>query len=195
MKIKNRVLSKGTLKISQLEEFQGSLKKLGDKEKDKLKRNLLKNGIITPFFVWTNDGVNYVLDGHARLQCLSELAEEGKIEAQQEVDCVFLKMKDEKEAKQCLLYITSQYNRITERGLEFYMEDFNLTFDELEDINFDAFNVDKSLGINKDGDSGSKYDDIENLEPSLTLRVFLDTEDEQEKLFTELAERGYNVKL
>ena len=38
-------------------------------------------------------------------------------------------------------------------------------------------------------------EDKKILEESQTLIVFLDTDDEQEKLFNELAERGYNVKL
>jgi len=54
------------LHLSELTPLQGGLKELSDGNSEKLKRSMLKHGITFPFFIWQNEGENYILDGTQR---------------------------------------------------------------------------------------------------------------------------------
>ena len=50
--------------VASIEPFQGDLKELSEREYNKLKKSILENNLIVPFFVWLE--TNKLLDGHQR---------------------------------------------------------------------------------------------------------------------------------
>ena len=64
-----------TKPLKDFENFQGNLKSLPSDKLEKLKTNILKNGFISPIFLWK--GNNYILDGHQRITALKSLIYEG----------------------------------------------------------------------------------------------------------------------
>ena len=54
--------------LSSIKEFQEELKDLTELNYNKLKKSLLEQGLLLPFFVWVSpdDGVAYLMDGHQR---------------------------------------------------------------------------------------------------------------------------------
>lgn len=105
------------LPIDSILEFQGDLKRLTKKNKEKLKKSILKNGFTAPIFIWQKEGDNFILDGHQRLATLLSMRQDGYDIPLLPV--AYIEAKDEHQAKDKLLVITSQYG------------DFNI--DELED--------------------------------------------------------------
>ena len=65
--------TRDSLPFSQIEEFQGNLKKRSKKEISKIITSILKYGFSFPFFVWKDGGRNRFLDGHGRLLALGEM--------------------------------------------------------------------------------------------------------------------------
>lgn len=63
--------------INELIDLQGDLKHLPQEKARKLKASIIKHGFIAPFFVWDNDGVLRLIDGHQRLKVLKAMREEG----------------------------------------------------------------------------------------------------------------------
>lgn len=119
------------LPIDRILEFQGELKKLSKKNKDKLKASILKHGFIAPMFVWDNSGDYSLLDGHQRLSTLISMRQEGYDIPLLPV--VYVEADNEEDAKEKLLQITSKYGEFTTKGfsdftdgLDFDIEDFNI---------------------------------------------------------------------
>lgn len=105
-----------TLKLNQLTQFQGNLKKRTDKDIQALSDSILNEGLLMPFAVWKSEDKNYLLDGHGRFQALVKLSLNDPSILEQELPCLFITAKTEEEAKKALLQITSQYGRITKQG-------------------------------------------------------------------------------
>lgn len=138
--------TKDTLPLSALSEFQGNLKHREEADVDKIIRSIQKHGFKVPFFVWSHDGQNSVLDGHGRLMALKQLAEQG--EEIPPLPVVYISCKNEAEAKEVLLKINSQYGKMSvESALEFLGDvkvdlgdlalpdgilDFNIEVDDIE---------------------------------------------------------------
>lgn len=101
------------LPVDSLVEFQGNLKTISRENLDKLKRSILRHGFSAPIFVWRGSD-NHILDGHQRLRALLEFRQEGYNLPLLPV--VFIDAEDEKEAKEKLLYITSQYGDFDKNG-------------------------------------------------------------------------------
>ena len=120
-----------TVPITSLQPLQGDLKDLSKREYEKLKKRLLERGIIVPFFVWANDGIIHLLDGHQRQRVF--LTEGWHMS----VPVLQIHADSLDQAKQDLLAISSQYGRITQEG----WDEFTAELDEnwiLETVNFDA---------------------------------------------------------
>jgi ParB-like chromosome segregation protein Spo0J len=62
-----------TLKIGQVQPFQGDLKKRTEKDTEDLACSILRDGLLMPFVVWRHDSINSLLDGHGRLNALNDL--------------------------------------------------------------------------------------------------------------------------
>lgn len=117
--------------IDALVPFQGELKELSEREYSKLKKSILTEGIFTPFFVWQDNGIGRIIDGHQRERVMSR---EGW---QMDVPVIYIDAANEQEAKRKLLLVSSQYGRVTQEGWDAFT--FDLDGDWLkESVHFDA---------------------------------------------------------
>lgn len=133
------------LPLKDIKEFQGSLKKRSKRDIEKLKASIERYGFSFPFFVWVDDGVNWCLDGHGRIQTLTEMGALG-----QSFPVVYVEADSEEEAKKKLLQMNSQYGQITLSGITDFLDGIEMNFD---DIALPAGNLDLRSLI--------KYDDEE----------------------------------
>jgi hypothetical protein len=134
------VFKKGTdlLDYRKIESFQGELKELSEDNYIKLLNSFEKHGFFVPIFVWKNDGHNYCLDGHGRLRVLNKEAIEFD-NTSHEVPVVYLEADNEQEAKEKLLKITSQYQKINYDGLYKFIAEAELPEAEIyQAVAFDA---------------------------------------------------------
>lgn len=100
-----------SLPLDAIEDFQDSLKKRTKTDIDKIIHSIEKYGFSFPFFVWNGTGHNYCLDGHGRIQALSEIRRRGGVLPLFPV--CYVEAKDEEEAKNKLLRLNSQYGQMT----------------------------------------------------------------------------------
>ena len=143
------------LPIDRILEFQGKLKKLSKKNKEKLKASILKHGFIAPLFVWDNAGDYSLLDGHQRLATLISMRQEGYDIPLLPV--VYVEASNEADAKAKLLQITSQYGEFSLDGIMDFTDGLDFDFEEIRltdgDFNIGCYDVE---GIDapelKDGD-------------------------------------------
>lgn len=103
--------------IDRLTEFQGNLKRLSEKNREKLIGSICNRGFIAPVFVWDDHGEWKLLDGHQRIKTLLWMREKGWDIPMLPVDVI--EADDEQDAKKKLLAITSQYG---EFDIDGYME-------------------------------------------------------------------------
>ena len=119
------------LDLDQLEPMQGDLKELPQSNFNKLKQSILRHGITFPFFVWQNNGKNFILDGTQRDRVLARMADEGfHIPA---LPCALIEAKNRKEAAEKILLISSQYGKMTNNWLEQFLAENDLDLMELND--------------------------------------------------------------
>jgi len=122
-KIKVTCTGADVLPVDALENFQGSLKKITKANLQKLKRRIIRDGINVPLFVWRDHDMCRILDGHQRLKALLSLREEGY--ELPLVPVAYIEAENEKDARQKLLGITSQYG-------EFEIEELSEWLAELD---------------------------------------------------------------
>lgn len=130
--------------ITDIAEFQGNLKELSKDSFERLKASLLKYGYTFPCFVWKHSGTGgwVTIDAHQRNRVCRMLIEDGyEIGKGNEVPCVEIMAKDEKEAKEKILLAASQYARITSEGLFEFLHDAGLELDMVEPV-LDLPNID-----------------------------------------------------
>lgn len=121
--------TKDTLPLSELEEFQGTLKERSDADYEKIVKSIRKHGFKFPFFVWHHNGTNHVLDGHGRIGALKRLRAQG--EEIPELPVVYVDCKDEAEAKEALLKLNSQYGHMTAESVRDFLGDLEIDLDDL----------------------------------------------------------------
>jgi len=115
--------------VDSLQPLQGDLKELTAREYNKLKKSIIENGVIVPFFVWLEAGK--LIDGHQRQRVF---VREGWLV---DVPVVYISANDEQDAKQKLLVISSQYGKVTREG----WDEFTFDLDDdwlMETTQFDA---------------------------------------------------------
>lgn len=117
------------LEYTKLTEFQGGLKIRDDTDVEKAVRSIKKHGWEFPLFVWRKGKINYVLDGHCRLLACQHLVAEG--EKLPPLPVVYVKCKDENEAKEILLKLNSQYGRMTAESVKEFLGDLKIDFEDL----------------------------------------------------------------
>lgn len=115
--------------IDKLEPFQGDLKDLSAREYEKLKKSIVENGIIVPFFVWKETGK--LLDGHQRHHVF--INEDWYTD----VPVIYISAENEQDAKKKLLVITSQYGKVTQEGWDSFVFDLDENW-LLDTVNIDA---------------------------------------------------------
>ncbi len=118
-----------SLPLDAIEEFQGNLKKRSKKDIDLIITSIEKYGFSFPFFIWNGTGHNYCLDGHGRIQALSELRRRG--EDLPMFPVVYVEAKDEAEAKNKLLRLNSQYGQMTIESVLEFTDGIDMQFEEL----------------------------------------------------------------
>ena len=92
-----------------------TLKHLNDVEAEKLRESMVDTGFISPFFVWENSGVIYILDGVHRQRELSRLGDEGHA-IPDRLPAIFIDCKDRTEACQMVLQYSSDYAKVSQNG-------------------------------------------------------------------------------
>jgi hypothetical protein len=130
-KVEVRCQGAVTMLITDLEAFQGDLKKLTKDNYQKLKKLILKLGYSEPISVWKSDGKNYILNGHQRLRTLLQMQAEGYIVPPVPVNLV--EAASRKEAKEKVLAMTSQFGDLDEDGLYEFATDAGLNGVDLLD--------------------------------------------------------------
>ena len=129
MAIKINCKTEDTLELSQMREFQGNLKIRDDADIDKIVRSIKKHGFSFPFFIAKMGKINYCLDGHGRLSALKRLVAEG--ERLPPLPVVYVKCKDENEAKELLLKLNSQYGHMTADSVREFLGDLEIDLEDL----------------------------------------------------------------
>ena len=118
-----------SLPLSALTEFQGNLKLRDDADFEKIEKSIKKHGFSFPFFVWKKGKINYCLDGHGRIGALQRMVARG--EKLPELPVVYVKCKDEAEAKELLLKLNSQYGHMTAESVREFLGDLQIDLSDL----------------------------------------------------------------
>lgn len=119
-----RCQARDVLPLDALTGLQGGLKKLSKENREKLVGSICEKGFIAPFFIWKHDGENKLLDGHQRTATLNFMRQKGW--SVPPLPVAYVEADDEKDAREKLLLITSQYGEFTLEGFEEFAEGFNL---------------------------------------------------------------------
>ena len=117
------------LPLDKIKEFQGALKKRTKAQKEKLLESLKTYGFSFPFFIWKNEGINWCLDGHGRLEVLKSLLNKDQLPT---FPVVYVQAEDEAEAKKKLLQLNSQYGEIDTEGLQELIDGIDIDMSEFE---------------------------------------------------------------
>ena len=112
-----------------LTDFQGELKKRDNTDYEKIEKSIKKHGFSFPFFVWVNNGINYVLDGHGRLGALQRMVARG--EQVPALPVVYVECKNEAEAKEILLKLNSHYGTMTADSVHEFLGDIKIDFNDI----------------------------------------------------------------
>lgn len=118
--------------------FQGDLKTLPDENYKKLKKLILKLGFSEPVSIWDDGNQKKLLNGHQRILALRKMRDEGyKVPY---IPFSIVEAKDEKEAKQKVLSLASEFGKMSEQGLvNFIGNDFQLK--EVSEFNLHSIEV------------------------------------------------------
>lgn len=177
-----------TLPIDRLMEFQGNLKRLTQKNREKLMASILEKGFIAPIFVWDDAGEYRLLDGHQRLKTLLWMREKGWDIPMLPVDII--EADDEQDAKKKLLAITSQYGEFTTDGYAEFINDI-----EIEDC---VRLVDGEWNsIEDESDVLNEDMEREAINYNEKMEVIIECEDElqQQEIYSEMQERGIKCRV
>jgi DNA modification methylase len=112
------------LPVDTIMDFQGDLKKLSEKNLKRLAKSIFVHGFISPFFIFDNGGDNSLLDGHGRLKTVNAIREAG-IPIPGQFPVVEIKATSEKQAREYLLAITSQFGEFQKSVLDDWVADLD----------------------------------------------------------------------
>jgi len=121
-----------SLDLDKILPIQGDLKSLSDSDFKKLRASILKYGISFPSYIWKNNGSASCIDGHQRNRVLSEMRKEGY--RVPPVPVVYVEAKDEKEAKEKVLLLSSQYGKYTMDSVYEFLSASQIDFSSMKDI-------------------------------------------------------------
>jgi hypothetical protein len=141
------ILSKAP--ISEINDLQGNLKDLSEKEYNALKTRIETKGFKYPFYVWIDKkGVKWTLDGHQRKRVIETVWGKDTL-----VPYIEVFAENKKEAKKEILAISSDYGKVTKDGWDEFAADFHemdlkeigeqTTFKEWFDADFEMPNFDE----------------------------------------------------
>lgn len=108
-----------------LKPLQGELKSLSPESEAKLWNSILNRGFFAPMFVWVKGKSTVILDGHQRQIVLTKMKENGYTIPK--IPCVMIHAKSEKEAKEKLLLISSNFGKVQKDGLYTFLQGIDET--------------------------------------------------------------------
>jgi len=142
--------------------FQGDLKTITNDNLVKLKKSIIKYGFTVPAFVWKSGETNFILDAHQRVKALGSLFSEGY--EIPDIPVVYIQAKDEKEAKEKLLHITSQYGEFTQDGFADFVLDAGLDIAGLDiRLTNDEFKISEPLSEEETDGDDDVNEDVESI--------------------------------
>lgn len=157
--LKHKIIKTEMVDWKELVPFQPeSLKKSSPDLLKKLSRNMINNGFTTPFFVWQKGKIKYILDGCHRQKVLEEMSA-NSTKIPDKLPAIFLRVKDEQEAKKYLLGFNSYYAEINKKGLFEFIEDF-----DIEEIKLEFEPIKLGFNYNIIDEYKEKEIDIEDLD-------------------------------
>lgn len=112
-----------SLELDELIQFQGDLKRLSSENLNKLKNSIIKRSFCSPIFIWENDGIYNIVDGTQRRTALMSLRNDGYHIPPLPV--VFIQAENEKEARDKLLAVSSQYGNFDQEELESWLAELD----------------------------------------------------------------------
>jgi hypothetical protein len=186
MEIKVTCRGADLLPLDAIEEFQGGLKKRTKREIDLITKSIKKYGFSFPFFIWVNNGHNYCLDGHGRIQALEEMRNQG-IELPL-FPVVYIDAKDEEEAKQKLLRLNSQYGAISYDSLMEFTSDIVVDFGDIiipsGELNITDFDSKFTPELNPEiGNTEYSQKDVDSAREKLETKYSKDNEPKKVTLY------------
>jgi hypothetical protein len=128
--VKIAVKGATTIKLEDLEPFQGDLRTLERSEYEALRENILKHGFSFTMHVWQHRKKNYIIDGHQRLFTLKKLAEDEGYKVPP-VPVSLVQASSFKEAKLKVLAGVANYGKMTEKSLGEYLKINDIPIDEI----------------------------------------------------------------
>ena len=168
------------LDYRKIEPLQGELKDLSDENFNKLYESFKKHGFFIPVFIWKHEDKNYCLDGHGRLRVLNKK----KVKftnTDYKIPIVEIEADNITDAKEKLLKITSQYQRITYEGLDAYIAEAQLPEAEVfEAVAFDALTL---LGQDQ-----NEKEEIKEKQPELSIKITFRNLEDLENCLVEVQE-------
>ena len=174
----------GMLSFDMILGFQGKLKKRSKENLMKLCERIFSIGFIAPFFLWDDNGMYRCLDGHGRIEALTAIKKAG-VSLPPEFPVDYIQAANEKEAREILLSITSQYG-------EFDTDELQTWIDEIDD------DIAETLRL-VDGEILLEVEETESSEVEYTekfqLIIELQEEIELQQLFEEMTGRGIRCKI
>lgn len=144
---------------------------------EQIKKSIEEFGMNDPIAIWKN---NEIIEGHGRLLALKELG-------YGTVPVIRLdSLTDEQRKAYALVHNKLTMN--TDFELELLNDELNEIFDiDMSSFGFESFDFDEEQG--NDNDISDKY--IEEYQ----VIIVCDNEQEQEKIYDEMKERGYQCKV
>jgi len=188
MQIRNKILGKHPINWRSLQFIQQpDFKQHTDENREKLKQSIKDNGFILPFNVWNDNGTNWCLDGYHRYQDLIDLEKEG-VEIPDLLDALFIDCKDKEEAAKYVLLFSSQYATITQKGLDEFMQMYQLPITVLAQQT--------SLSILPENiPPVYKEPNIQEIQPQWYLNIRCESEQHCQQLYEEFTGKGFDVKI
>lgn len=177
-------------KLEDLIPLQGDLKTLDAERYRKLKKSLLKHGFSFPFFAWKNAEKFYILDGHQRDRALRRLKAQGYTVPP--LPIAFIEAKDEHEAREKILVLSSQYGEMTDETLLEYLKESDMDLDDILDtVELPDINVEK-IAARLEEELDGQASDNKELNYQYQVIVECKDEDEQLKLIDKLEMQKYS---
>ena len=191
--IKIQCETKLYLPLENLNEFQGELKTLSVENFEKLKKQIIEQGFSSPFLVWKNSGKYFLLDGHQRKRVVTKLKEAGyKVP---DLPCVEIFAKTKLEAKKKLLSYVSQFGKVDKQGLYQYIIDAELGIEDMQEFEIPELNMEEFKEEFFGEDSINNEIEETDLNFEFKMEIKFNTEKEQETLYNELTDRGYEIRI
>ncbi len=184
--------TKDKLNLAEMTEFQGGLKSRTDVDYDKIKLSIIKYGFSFPFFVWKNEGKNYILDGHGRFSTLCKMQKDGYVIP--DLPVVYIQAKDRKEAKEKLLRLNSTYGKMTKESVLEFADDIDLNFEEIA-LSDTVIDFSDSVNDNENTDETNTSESDFNYQNQYGVIVICQNESEQELVYNKLNNEGYTCKV